>query len=389
MNMQTHSPRSRALGMHLVLMLVTGLLASQLLVASQPLSTPTPAPAAAPESAVVEDATPWGRDYFPNTLLTDQDGKQLRFFDDMIKGKVVVINFIFTTCSDSCPLETARLRQVQKLLGDRVGKDIFFYSISIDPLSDTPEVLKAYAQRFQVGPGWKFLTGEFADVTELRQKLGLFIEGIDNGRNKDHNLSLIVGNQETGRWMKASPFENPWILADQLANTLQNWKQPSVEESYVDAPEIRPPSSGEELFRTRCASCHSLGPLDGQGIGVHSIGPDLIGVTLKRDPAWLNRWIANRIACWRKRTRLRQSCSNATTGFRCPTCGWTRSPPSPSSTSCRKKPTVSIHRWRPWSAVTKSWNIITPSNHRRCPRCNSVKIVMWASQLLSMLPTLT
>ncbi|MGH8347954.1 MAG: SCO family protein [Pseudomonas sp.] len=291
MNTKLHSPRSRALGMHLVLMLVTGLLASQLLVASQPLSTPAPAEQSTSETAVVEDATPWGGDYFPNTLLTDQDGHQMRFFDDMIKGKVVVINFIFTSCSDSCPLETARLRQVQKLLGDRVGKDIFFYSISIDPLSDTPEVLKAYAQRFQVGPGWKFLTGEFADVTELRKKLGLFIEGVDNGRNKDHNLSLIVGNQETGRWMKASPFENPWILADQLANTSQNWKQPSVEESYVDAPEIRPPSNGEELFRTRCASCHSLGPLDGQGIGLRSIGPDLIGVTRQRDPEWLNRWI--------------------------------------------------------------------------------------------------
>jgi protein SCO1/2 len=91
--------------------------------------------------------------------------------------------------------------------------------------------------------------------------------------------------------MKASPFENPWILADQLANTLQNWKQPSIEQSYADAPQIRPPSTGEELFRTRCASCHSLGPQDGQGIGMRSIGPDLIGVTRQRDPAWLSRWI--------------------------------------------------------------------------------------------------
>ena len=152
-------------------------------------------------------------------------------------------------------------------------------------------MLKAYAQRFKVGPGWKFLTVEYADVTDLRKKLGLFIEGVDNGRNKDHNLSLIVGNQSTGRWMKASPFENPWILADQLANTLQNWKKASVEESYANAPEIRPPSNGEELFRTRCASCHSLGPMDGQGIGMRSIGPDLIGVTRQRDPAWLSRWI--------------------------------------------------------------------------------------------------
>jgi mono/diheme cytochrome c family protein len=91
--------------------------------------------------------------------------------------------------------------------------------------------------------------------------------------------------------MKASPFETPWILADQLANTLQNWKQPSVEQGYANAPEIRPPSSGEELFRTRCASCHSLGPMDGQGIGLRSIGPDLIGVTRQRDPVWLSRWI--------------------------------------------------------------------------------------------------
>jgi len=294
------TPRSRALGMHLILVLVTGLLASRLLVANQAPLAPVPVPAAAqavaavaaaPEKPAETSATPWGGDYFPNTLLTDQNGRQVHFFDDLIKGKVVVINFIFTSCSDSCPLETARLRQVQKLLGDRVGKDIFFYSISIDPLSDTPQVLKAYAQRFQVGPGWQFLTGEFADVTELRQKLGLFIEGVDNGRSKDHNLSLIVGNQETGRWMKASPFENPWILADQLANTLQNWKQPSIEQSYANAPEIRPPSNGEELFRTRCASCHSLGPLDGEGIGLRSIGPDLIGVTRQRDPAWLNRWI--------------------------------------------------------------------------------------------------
>ncbi|POA30206.1 c-type cytochrome [Pseudomonas fluorescens] len=279
-DMTQPTPRSRALGMHLILVLVTCLLGSQVLIAHQ----------AQPDGAS-ESATPWGGDYFPNILLTDQDGRQVRFFDDLIKDKVVVINFIFTSCSDSCPLETARLRQVQKLLGDRVGKDIFFYSITIDPLSDTPEVLKAYAQRFKVGPGWKFLTGEFEDVTELRKKLGLFIEGVDNGRTKDHNLSLIVGNQSTGRWMKASPFENPWILADQLANTLQNWKQASNEESYADAPQIRPPSNGEELFRTRCASCHSLGPQDGEGIGMRNIGPDLIGVTRQRDAVWLNRWI--------------------------------------------------------------------------------------------------
>lgn len=266
-----------------------GVLALVLLLMLCLLSSAQRPSAAAPAAA--DGPTPWGRDYFPNTLLTDQDGVSLRFFDDLIAGKVVVINFIFTGCGDSCPLETARLRQVQKLLGERVGQDIFFYSISIDPLSDTPAVLKQYAQRFKVGPGWRFLTGNSDDITELRHKLGLFIEGVDNGRNKDHNLSLIIGNQASGRWMKASPFENPWILADQLANTLHNWKEPSTEQSYADAPQIRPPSSGEELFRTRCASCHSLGPEDGQGLGLRNIGPDLLGVTEQRDPAWLRRWI--------------------------------------------------------------------------------------------------
>lgn len=239
----------------------------------------------------VPSATPWGADYFPNTLLTDQDGRQLHFFDDLIKDKVVAINFIFTSCTDSCPLETARLRQVQQLLGERVGRDVFFYSISIDPQTDTPPVLKHYAQKFKVAPGWLFLTGDKEEITQLRQKLGLFIEGVDNGRSKDHNLSLIVGNQATGRWMKASPFENPWILADQLGNSLQNWKVASLEGSYADAPQIRPPSMGEELFRTRCASCHTLGMLDGQGIGLRSIGPDLLDVTRQRDPLWLSRWI--------------------------------------------------------------------------------------------------
>ena len=106
-----------------------------------------------------DPGTPWGKDYFPNTALINQDGQTLHFFDDMIKDKVVAINFIFTSCTDSCPLETARLLQVQKILGDRVGKDVFLYSISIDPETDTPEVLKKYAEKFRIGPGWQFLTG--------------------------------------------------------------------------------------------------------------------------------------------------------------------------------------------------------------------------------------
>ncbi|NBA98375.1 SCO family protein [Pseudomonas sp. R5(2019)] len=232
----------------------------------------------------------WGRDYFPNIPLVTQDGQTVHFFDDLIKDKVVAINFIFTSCTDSCPLETARLRQVQQLLGERVGRDVFFYSISIDPQTDTPAVLKQYTEKFKTGPGWQFLTGQKADITLLRQRLGLFIEGVDDGQTKDHNLSLIIGNQSTGRWMKASPFENPYILADRLGNSLHNWKLASTHTNKnADAPSVRTPSAGEQIYRTRCSSCHTLG--DTEHAGMRSIGPDLLGVTRQRDPVWLTRWI--------------------------------------------------------------------------------------------------
>src|SRR6476469_3451728 len=90
----------------------------------------------------------WGANYFPNVELTDQDGNKLKFYDDLLKDKIVAIELFYTHCLDTCPLETARLAQVQKVLGDRVGKDIFFYSLSIDPTRDTPEALKAYAQKY-------------------------------------------------------------------------------------------------------------------------------------------------------------------------------------------------------------------------------------------------
>ncbi|NOY61855.1 MAG: c-type cytochrome [Gammaproteobacteria bacterium] len=228
----------------------------------------------------------WGTDYFPNITLITQDGKKVKFFDDLIKDKVVAINFIFTSCDDSCPLETARLRQVQKILGDRVGRDVFMYSISIDPKVDTPSVLTEYMKKFKVGPGWTFLTGNEEEIITLRRKLGLYIEEIQNDKENpdDHNLSLVIGNQKTGRWMKRSPFENPYVLASQLGDWLHNWeRKPDMHKNYANAPKVRQISPGEALFRTRCSSCHSYGK-DG-------VGPDLLNVTKKRDRAWLTRWL--------------------------------------------------------------------------------------------------
>jgi len=99
------------------------------------------------------------RRYFPNVKLQTQDGKTVRFYDDLIKGKIVTINFFYAKCEGICPTVTANLARVQKLLGERMGRDIFMISISLKPETDTPAVLKEYAEMFKAKPGWTFLTG--------------------------------------------------------------------------------------------------------------------------------------------------------------------------------------------------------------------------------------
>lgn len=235
----------------------------------------------------------WGAGYFPNVTLTTHDGQRVRFFDDVLKGKVVLINFIYTTCPDTCPLETARLLEVQRILGDRVGKDVFFYSITVDPKNDTQPVLKAFADNWNIPSGWKFLTGAPEDLILVRKRLGVTTEDVTTKDLKEHDLSLVLGNQATGRWMKRSPFENPYVLANQLGSWLHNWKTASAEErDFADAPELRQITTGEDLFRTRCAACHTIGRGDIVDVAKQRVGPDLYDVTRQRDRKWLTRWLA-------------------------------------------------------------------------------------------------
>src|SRR5215470_3260290 len=135
----------------------------------------------------------WGGSHFPNVELTTQDGKKVHFYDDLIKGKVVAIELMYTTCKYNCPLETARMVQLQKLMGDRMGKDVFFYSITIEPEHDTPEVLKEYAAKYHVGPGWLFRTGKEADIKLISRRLGL--DTLPSVNDPDgHTPSLLIGN---------------------------------------------------------------------------------------------------------------------------------------------------------------------------------------------------
>ncbi|MGA1370355.1 MAG: SCO family protein [Pseudomonadales bacterium] len=230
----------------------------------------------------------WGDQYFPNVELTNQDGQKLRFYDDVIKGKVVAINFIFTSCRAICPAETARMRQVEKALGEQMGRDVFFYSISIDPDRDTPEVLKAYAAKFGTGPGWQFLTGKEEDVILLQKKLGLWVTDAQSIDPKDHSINLIVGNESTGRWSKRSSFDDPKVLARLLGESLHNYRfaRAAPEANYASADHRVEFTPGEHLFNIRCKACHTV-----DGSGAEHVGPDLLGVVQRRDDAWLKRWI--------------------------------------------------------------------------------------------------
>ena len=237
-----------------------------------------------PQSAPANGYNRRGAEYFSNVELTTQDGTKVRFYDDLLKGKIVVIDLFYTQCLDSCPLETARLAQVQRMLGDRVGKDIFFYSISIDPKRDSPQELKAYAKKYRAGPGWLFLTGDKNDIESISKKLGLFSEP-DPADRDGHTPSVLLGNEPTGQWIRNSALDNPRRLALVIGDWLNNWKNNKAGASYANVPALSIKDKGQYLFGTHCAACHSIGQGD-------QIGPDLLGVTKVREAEWLKRFIA-------------------------------------------------------------------------------------------------
>jgi len=229
-------------------------------------------------------ASPTDPGYFPNAPLVNQDGETLRFYDDVIKGKVVTINFMFTSCGDSCPMETAKLRKIQEMLGEHAGKDVYMYSITVDPERDTPAKLKAYMQKFNIGPGWQFLTGKKEDIDLIRKKLGMYSDEEDE--LSDHPITFVLGNEATGQWLRRTPFDLPETLISVLLGRLQQHRFTSsmAKASYAETHALPPARKGEDLFNTRCTACHTIGQGD-------RLGPDLLDVVSKRDHRWLVRWL--------------------------------------------------------------------------------------------------
>jgi len=148
--------------------------------------------------------------YFPNVRLRTHEGREVRFYDDLIHGKVVLITFMFANCDGICPTVTTNLRKVQDLLGERVGRDVFMYSITLKPKQDTPAALEHYARMHGIKPGWLFLTGAPSDIEVLRRKLG-FVE-LDPVKDRDLTQHLGVvrfGNEPLDRWGACPAMARP------------------------------------------------------------------------------------------------------------------------------------------------------------------------------------
>ena len=228
-------------------------------------------------------ASRWGKDYLPNLPVVDQDGREYRFYDDLIANKNVVINFIFTTCTDICPLTTARMSMVQEKLGDQVGSRVHMISITIDPEHDGPKELKNYAEAFRAGPGWTFLTGKPEDIAAIRYKLG--------ERSKilsEHRHEMLLGSAASGTWGRDSVFGDIERVVFNIKSLDPNWRQgPGAQSVSADAGATRLVSDqpGQALFIKACSSCHTIGKGD-------RVGPDLNGVTRQRGHDWLKEFIS-------------------------------------------------------------------------------------------------
>ena len=159
---------------------------------------PAAAAAAAPAAPRGESPAAGAKMKIPDVELLDQNGRKVHFYTDLVRGKTVVVNFIFTTCTTICPPLGATFARVQKELGERAGRDVHFISVSVDPVTDTPERLKAWGAKFKAAPGWTFVTGDKAQVDELLRALAA-----SSARPEDHSPMTLIGNDAAGQWTRA------------------------------------------------------------------------------------------------------------------------------------------------------------------------------------------
>lgn len=228
-------------------------------------------------SSGVAQSAKWGKDYLPNVDVVDHNGRKLKFFDDLIAGKIVVISFIYTSCRSVCPLAISRLRDARDRLGEDGRAKISFISISIDPIPDTPQKLALHAAAFNIDGGWTFITGDPANIDLIRDRLG----ERSGAAIAQHKNEVLMFNDETGAWSRDSAFSDLSVLAMNIRSMHPPWRDVASVSVHLPA-ELSPDPDrpGQALFSKACAGCHSIG----NGI---KVGPDLDGVTKRRNAQWI------------------------------------------------------------------------------------------------------
>ena len=160
---------------------------------------------------------------FPNVVLTTHEGKKVKFYDDLIKDKIVIFNFMYAKCEGICPGIMMNLVRVQKLLGPRVGRDIFMYSITLKPEVDTPKILANYARMHNAGKGWTFLTGNPNDIELLRQRQGFTNPDPVLDADKSQHIGMVRFGNEPMQWWAGCPgLARPEFIVKEIGLVLGN-----------------------------------------------------------------------------------------------------------------------------------------------------------------------
>ncbi len=163
-----------------------------------------------------------GSALIPNVPVVTHQGKTVRFYEDLIQGKIVLINFMYATCDGICPTQTANLVEVQNALGNRLGRDVFMISVSLDPERDTPEVLEQYSQIYKTKPGWLFLTGDSANLELLRRRLGFTDVNPEIDKDRSQHMGVVlIGNEALSRWSACPSLSAPPVLLE-LVNRMKD-----------------------------------------------------------------------------------------------------------------------------------------------------------------------
>jgi protein SCO1/2 len=168
------------------------------------------------------------RRFFPDIVLTTHEGRKVRFYEDLLKDKIVVLNLMYANCEGVCPRITANLVKAQKLLPEEARKQVHFYAITIKPEEDTPEKLREYAQMHGAGDGWLFLTGDPKDVELLRHKLGYVDRDPEVDKDKSRHSGMVrFGNEPRAQWAACQGQANPEWIAKEIGFVVPHSAQPA------------------------------------------------------------------------------------------------------------------------------------------------------------------